>query len=65
MSFKIGSSSVIGNTKNGSFNFFNPGAFTQSQLDSNSVTGSEVGDFVYCTDTYSLAFWNGSSWDIT
>lgn len=64
MSLKIDNETVIDNSIDGDFNFFNPGAYTKSQLYSNSVTGSEVGDFVYCIDTSSMAYWTGSSWEI-
>lgn len=64
MGFKIGPSSVIGDTKDGAFNFLNVGAYTTSQLTSQTVTGTSVGDFVYDTDRDKLVFWDGTIWTI-
>lgn len=62
MAFKIGPSSVIGDTRDGAFNFLNVGAYTTSQLMSQTVTGTLVGDFVYDTDRDELTFWDGTIW---
>jgi len=66
MAIKIGpNTNVIDDGESSNFNTVNIGAYTKSQLDSNTVTGESVASFTFCTDCGGqgkIVHWNGSNW---